>query len=120
MKINFAALLFILGFLICVGNSFAEDNETSTDSNISESLEKLNITRTNDSNTTRRLLSAVPGVDGRIIGQDVPSVVATTEPPITLPAATTPPPEPEEKAACGPTLLIALALIPLALKRKCH
>lgn len=59
--------------------------------------------------------------DYHIIYQgEVDDIIATTEPPTPLPAVTTPLPEPEEKAACGPTLLIALALIPLALKRKCQ
>ncbi len=106
-----------------VGTSFAEESDTSTESNISADLERLNITRTNNSNFTRRLVSAVPGVDGRIlrgptIAQDTPSAAITTEPPATTPAATIPVPEPAEKAACGPTLLIGLALLPLALKRE--
>lgn len=128
MKRNLVYMAAILGFLICTGNSFAEDDERSLDSNISAELEKFNVTRINDSNITRRLLEAVPGVDGRIIrqepakavpgveggivAQDTPTATITTEPP------TTPPPEPEEKAACGPTTMLALAILPLLLKRK--
>jgi len=79
---------------------------------------------TNTSGMERRLLGAVPGVDGRIINQEPAGVVAgvevpeTTMSPIKTPAPTTPPPEPPQKAACGPTTLLALAVLPLMLKRK--
>jgi hypothetical protein len=125
MKRNFIYTAIILG-LISVGTAFAADTDMPADSNVSADLEKLNITRTNNTNFTRRLVSAVPGVEGRIIrqepagvvAQDTPSAAITTEPPITLPAVTKLPPEPEEKPACGPTLLIALTLIPLALRQR--
>lgn len=120
MKINFAALLFILGFLLCAGTAFAaseapaaaleQDNETPQELNGTVLRESSDI--------VRQPLSAVPGVDGRVIGQDTPSIVATTEPPATAPTVTTPLPEPKEKAACGPTTLLALAILPLILKRK--
>ena len=58
---------------------------------------------------------------GSAVAQDTPSAAITTEPPAqTEPAATTLPPEPVEKAACGPTALLALAMLPLILKRKNH
>ena len=120
MKRNLVYMAAILGFLIFAGNSFDEDDERSLDSNISAELEKFNVTRTNDSTIERRLLEAVPGVDGRIVAQDTPTSTITTEPPTTRPAATTLPPEPEKKAACGPTALLALAILPILLKRKNH
>ena|GEM_PF-6570422 len=116
----------VLGLILSTGSAIAQD-EDSTDSNISADLEKLNVTRTNDSNITRHLKGAVSGVDGRVIsqepakvvagveggivGQETPAAAITTEPPITTP-------EPIEKPACGPTTLLALAILPLMFRRK--
>jgi hypothetical protein len=128
MKRILVCMSIFLG-LISVGTSFAADNETSTDSNVSEVLEKLDIIRTNDSNISRRLLSAVPGVDGRVLRQEPAEVASgadghvllqtntTTEPPVQAQVPVSQAPQ-EEKAACGPTLLIAIAILPLALKRE--
>lgn len=104
MKRNLFILAFVLGLFILTADVFAEN------------LSLLNTS--NDSTIERRLTRAVPGVDGRVVGQDTPSAAITTEPPTTTPAATTLPPEPVEKAACGPTALLALAILPLLLKRK--
>ena len=115
MKRNLVCMVIILG-LISVGTSNALDNESTTDAD----LEKLNVTRTDDTNISRRLLSAVPGVDGRIIAQEPAKAVAGVEGGIVAqePAPVNPAPKEEEKAACGPTLLIAIALLPLVLKSK--
>lgn len=118
--------LLVICLFLSTAIVYAQENDTEEPS-ISEQLEKFNVTRTNNSNFTRRLVGAVPGVEGRIIGQepagvvagveggivaqDTPSATITTEPP------TNPPPEPGEKAACGPTALLAFALIPPILKR---
>lgn len=103
MKINLAILACVLALFIFTGDVFAAN------------LSLLNTS--GDSGIVRQPLGAVPGVDGRIIKQNVTSV-ATTKPPTLEPVLTSPPPETEEKGICGPTSLTVLALIPLILKRK--
>ena len=106
----------LFGLFISCGVAIVQD-EDSREIGVSEDLEKLNITRTNDSIIERRLSRAVPGIDGRIINPEPPSIV-TTEPPLQTPAPATPAPSPEEKGVCGPTALAFIALAPLIYKRK--